>query len=152
MVKASLTMLVCVVFIACTTTARMNAPEDFGRYEEAEEYRLITAEGIVLRARVESNSPIQSLEFWAEALRNHLSNSGYLLLDELEFDADAGDGMMFDWLAPVGDDDWIYMTAIVVAEDKIVVVESAGPHELYQAYRDSIRSELGSIVVEQKLQ
>jgi hypothetical protein len=147
-VKPLLAVLVCVAIVGCTTTARMNTPEGFAHYEESEEFRLITAEGIVLRARVESNSPHQSLEFWAEALGSHLSSSGYVLLEQSGFDADSVDGVLFEWLAPVGEDDWIYMTAIVVVENEIVVVESAGPHDQYRAYREAIRASLSSVVIE----
>ena len=148
--RAPLALLVCVAIVGCTTTAGMNTPDGFARYEESEEFRLITAEGIVLRARVESNSPRQSLDFWSEALANHLSSSGYVLLEQSEFDTGVGEGVVFEWLAPVGGEDWIYMTAIIVVDDQIVVVESAGPHDQYRAYREPIRSELASIAIERR--
>ena len=149
--RTALGILLCVAAITgCATTASMNTPDGFARFEDPEEYRVVTPEGIFLRVRVEQNRPEQSLEFWAEALAHHLSNSGYTLVEQSRFQAAAGSGTWFEWLAPVGQDDWIFLTAIVVAGEQIVVVESAGPYDHYQAYREAVRAELSSIVLERR--
>jgi len=135
----------------CVTTATMDTPSGFARYVGSADYRLISPEGIVFRARVEANKPRQSLAFWAEALSNHLSDSGYALLDDSNFDTTIGDGRWFEWLAPVGAEDWIYLTAIVVTDSNIVVVESAGPNDRYREYRGAILDEINSIALRRSL-
>ena len=53
-----------------------------------------------------------------------------------------------EWLAPVSEDDWIYLTAIGVMDTQIAIVEAAGPTDLYEVYRLDIRESLESLRVE----
>jgi hypothetical protein len=50
-----------------------------------------------------------------------------------------------EWLAPVNQEDWIYLTAITVVGARIAVIESAGPAELYETYRDAIHASLATV-------
>jgi hypothetical protein len=50
--------------------------------------------------------------------------------------------MLLEWLAPVSEDDWIYLTGICVVDARIAVVEAAGPTQLFEIYRDEIRESL----------
>lgn len=145
--RAWLVLLLAVLAVtACTTPpARMSGPEGFARSGTGEYIGAISPEGVLFRLRWEANDPPQDLEFWSVALERHLVDSGYLRLDSGAFAAPAGEGTWHEWLAPVADEDWVYLTAIVVTGPWILVAEAAGPWDLYDAHRDSVRSSLETI-------
>ena len=101
---------------ACVTppTPVLERPAGFAPFEVAREYRAMSPEGVAVRVRLVKNEPAQSLAFWGEALKRHLLESGYAPLREGSFDAPAGKGLLFEWVAPVGGENWIYLTGIVV--------------------------------------
>jgi hypothetical protein len=130
---------------ACATPPPVTPPTGFAVYDESEIVRAVSPEGVRFRVHYEDHEPEQSLEFWREALRRHLDRSGYGLLAEAEFKAVSGDGVLFEWVAPVGTEDWVYLTAVVPAGDQLIVAEAAGPAELYRRRRDAIHESLESI-------
>ncbi|MFP4565090.1 MAG: hypothetical protein ACLFNX_01220 [Spirochaetaceae bacterium] len=129
----------------CAGTPSVVPPEGFAVYDDPEIVRAVSPEGVRFRVRYEAHEPEQSLEFWREALRRHLERSGYGLLAEESFSAVAGDGALFEWVAPVGTEDWIYLTAVLPAGDRLIIAEAAGPAELYRARRGAIAESLESI-------
>lgn len=139
---------VALVFGCATPPVAMDSPEGFARFSDTEEVRAISPEGVLVRARLVDNDPAQSIEFWAQALERQLADSGYLLVDSADFTADGEDGRLMEWLAPVAEDDWIYLTAIAVLGEKIAVVEAAGPAGQYQEYRSAIRDSLRTLRLE----
>jgi hypothetical protein len=74
-----------------------------------------------------------------------MKRSGYILTDEGSFSAIVGSGVFYEWVAPVGRQDWVYLTAIAVEEQTIAIVEAAAPAELYAKHRSAIRESLGSL-------
>jgi len=94
------------------------------------------------------NDPEQSLDFWTAALGRQMEESGYLLLEEGAFSGAHGPGGYFEWLAPVGEEDWVYLTAITVVEEQIVIAEAAGRFDLYQARRPELLGALATLRVE----
>ena len=137
---------VLLTFAGCVTSnLAMETPSGFARYTEGEGIRIISPEGVVARARVVDNDPPQTIEFWSEALKRQLEMSGYFLVDASDFQAVEGPGTLYEWVAPVNGEDWIYLTAIVVSESEIVIVEAAGEAGEYDLYRDAIRDSLRSI-------
>lgn len=143
--RCSLWPLAAIVLLTGCQTARMDAPSGFAVFEDREDFVSTSPEGVVVRARVEENAPAQDLEFWREALSRNMIESGYLLINEGVFDGEVGEGAYFEWLAPVGEADWVYLTAIAVNEDVIAVVEGAGPHEYYTKHQDAILSSLETL-------
>ena len=141
---ARLTALLAVLS-ACATPPPVTPPSGFAVYDDREVVRAVSPEGVRFRVHYEDHEPAQSLEFWREALRRHLERSGYGLLEEEAFSAPAGDGALFEWVAPVGAEDWVYLTAVVPAEDQLIVAEAAGPAALYRERREAIRASLESI-------
>ena len=133
------------ILSACATSPPVTPPVGFAVYDEAEVVRAVSPEGVRFRVHYEPHEPEQSLEFWQEALRRHLERSGYGLLSEATFSAVSGDGVLFEWVAPVGAEDWVYLTAVVPAGDRLIVAEAAGPAELYRERREEIRESLESI-------
>jgi hypothetical protein len=142
-----------VLTVAGCATANMDAPSGFAVFSEHDDYVSTSPEGVVLRARLEENDPQQDLSFWAEALERNLIESGYLLVDQGAgtFEASIGAGRYFQWLAPVGQQDWFYLTAIAVDEKWIAVVEAAGPHEFYRKHQEALLDSLASLRIERSL-
>ncbi|MCK4515013.1 MAG: hypothetical protein KAU31_07130 [Spirochaetaceae bacterium] len=139
-------MVTAMVVVGCVTPPiAMDTPEGFAVFSDTDVVRAISPEGVLVRARTVPNDPAQSLEFWAEALERQLTESGYLLVEKSNFTIDAGEGVLMEWLAPVSEDDWIYLTAISIVDSQITVVEAAGPTDHYDTYRTAIRKSLESL-------
>lgn len=142
---------VCLLPGCVTNSVTMDEPDGFAAFGVEQDFRAMSPEGVVVRTRSVANEPAQTLSFWAELLERHLTDSGYLMIERAEFSTDDNNGVLFEWLAPVREDDWIFLTAIVVRDDTIAIVEAAGPTDLYQEYRNDIRQSLSSLaVVEQR--
>ncbi len=127
-----------------TPRAAMDVPDGFSPYREGDDLTMVSPEGTRLRARVIDNDPPQTLEFWRTALAEHMVNGGYTLVDEGTIGRDAA---WFEWLAPVNGEDWIYLNAVRISDDAIVLVESAARVELYRRRRDAIRNALDTVTV-----
>lgn len=142
--------LAAILAVSCTTTPTVDTPAGFAGFESAELPTAISAEGVGFRLRSVENEPAQTLDFWAHALERHLTESGYLPRERTPFRAPAGDGIAFEWIAPVGADDWAYLVAIVVTGTEILIAEAAGPVELYDRHRAALGEALETIdLVEQ---
>ncbi len=145
-VTAVIAMILGMMMVGCVTPQiAMDTPEGFAAFSDTDAPRSISPEGVLVRARTVPNDPAQSLDFWAETLERQLAESGYLLVEKSDFMIDTADGVLMEWLAPVGEDDWIYLTAISVEGSQIAVVEAAGPADHYETYRAAIRRSLESL-------
>lgn len=145
---AAVTMGVLIVLGSCTTPAVVfEVPQGFARYQENGRQGAISPEGVLLSAYKTENEPEQSLEFWAEALELQLTEAGYLLLADGEFSTPQVDGRYFEWMAPLGEEDWVYLTAFCVDGGSIGVIEAAGPYETYDRYRQRIRESLETVTI-----
>lgn len=145
---AAVTMGVLIVLGSCTTPAVVfEVPQGFARYQENGRQGAISPEGVLLSAYKTENEPEQSLEFWAEALELQLTEAGYLLLVDGEFSTPQVDGRYFEWMAPLGEEDWVYLTAFCVDGGSIGVIEAAGPYETYDRYRQRIRESLETVTI-----
>ena len=118
-----------------TPRAAVDPPEGFAEYTKAKYYQAVTPEGVILRIRIVANDPKQTLSFWTEALKVHMQKSGYSLLEEESFGVSTGNGVAFEWIAPLSGEDWVYLTAIAVTDKHIVVAEAAGAYRYYKDYR-----------------
>jgi hypothetical protein len=114
----------------------------------ATEYRAVSPEGMIYRVRTLKNYPVQTLEFWAEALQNHLEKEGYRgISNGRSFETGDNSGMIYEWAMPYGNQSYIYLTAIVVSEHKIAVAEAAAEHTIYYQYREALLESLASITI-----
>jgi hypothetical protein len=140
--------LLSIAMFGCTTPdVLFEVPDGFARFDEERVQSAISPEGVRMSARTTENDPPQSLEFWSTAVERHMRQSGYYLLDDGEFSSGEIAGRYYEWLAPLGSDEWVYLTAFCVDGDAIAIVEAAGPYEYYDRYRDDIRSALGSVAI-----
>lgn len=142
---------------ACTTVqpTRLTTPAGFAEYQRSSIYRIVSPEGVVLRVRTTENKPKQTIDFWSATLERQLSRSGYALISKGSFvpkqlpsPAASSHGAYFEWSAPVGADDYTYLTAIALSGDRIVIVEAAGPIEYYRKHEGQIHSALATLTVE----
>ena len=114
----------------------------------ASQYKAVSPEGMIYRVRTLKNYPVQTLEFWAQALQNHLEKEGYRKIsDGRSFETEDNTGMLFEWAMPYGNESYIYLTAIVVSEKKIAVAEAAAEHTIYDQYREALLESLISITI-----
>lgn len=135
-----------VVLMACGGAEhRVDAPDAFRAYAEADDLRLITADGVRVAAREVDNEPVADLDFWVDAMKRHLDKRGYALAAEDCFTTKAGQkGCTLDFVLPNGAEDWVMSETIFVFGEKVVLVEAAGPFDRFQAvapaYKQSLRS------------
>jgi len=131
----------------CVTGATVATPQGFASYSDAERPTAVSPEGVGFRLRTVANDPPQDLAFWSEAISRHMVDSGYLPYARESFSSPAGAGEAFEWMAPVGEDDWNYLTAIVVTGKEIFIAEAAGPASIYADHRAAVRAALETIAV-----
>ncbi len=113
-------------------------------------YKAVSPEGMLYRVRTLDNYPKQDLEFWSNALKNHLQEEGYALtVDGESFQAGKHAGMLFEWALPYGQTSYLYLTAIVVSDEKIAVAEAAAEYKVYTAYREALKESLQTIIIKQ---
>lgn len=142
--SAAVLALALAVASCVTPGPSMERPAGFALFE-GESYRAISPEGVVVGVRLVANDPEQGLGFWAEALKVHLLKSGYRLLAQEPFRAALGEGTLTEWVAPVGGEDWVYLTALAVRGRDIALVEAAGPFRFYREHRGALLASLASL-------
>ncbi len=120
-------------------------PAGFAEIESGKIYRAVSPEGLPFRVRQFKNYPEQDLDFWKQALEVHLTQEGYQFISESEAEADGKKIVCYEWGAPCGEDDYIYLTAVKVKGKKILVAEAAGEMKLFEKYRDGILNSIKSL-------
>ena len=120
-------------------------PEGFADKQSYDEYNAISPEGVLYRIRYVRNYPEKDISFWQEAVKLHLEKEGYEFLAQEEFTAGNKEAVLFEWGAPYGHENYIYMTAIAVFGKRIAIAEAAGEYELYHTYRDALVSSIKTI-------
>jgi cytochrome c-type biogenesis protein CcmE len=130
----------------------MQLPQAFKQFEESRDYKLITADGVMLKAREVENYPEAGLEFWTDALQRHLEEQGYVVKSQDCFETTRGlDACTLDFMLPHGAEDWVLSVTLFVVEDEIILVEVAGPYDRFATIEDELDKaiktfDLGKIV------
>ena len=136
--------LIALSVVSCGPSYTMNAPDSFKRFEKSNDFKMITADGVMLKAREVDNYPEASLEFWTDAVSQHLEAQGYLVQSEKCFKTQKGlDGCTVNFLLPHGAQDWVLSETMFVVDDKVVLVETAGPYDRFA----TIEKDLGEAVL-----
>jgi hypothetical protein len=126
---------------ACTPPYTMTGPSAFKRFEESRDFRLITADGVMLKARQIDNYPKASLNFWTDAMSRHMESQGYILKSKDCFETNQGlDGCTLDFMLPHGAEDWVLSETVFVVDDQIVLVEAAGPYERFASIEKDLEA------------
>ncbi len=126
----------------------LQAPEGYAEAGAARDgsYRALSPEGLAFRVRSFRNEPVKDLTFWAEALQAHLLKEGYRPNGEARsFEAGNLPGSAREWVVPYGQESYVYLTALLVAGERILLAEAGGPYKLYLEYRASLQKSLESI-------
>ena len=147
-----LCILVAAVLALGSCTSLVQKPQGFAAVSpwnlSATRYKAVSPEGMIYRVRMLKNYPVQTLEFWANALENHLKKEGYRSVsDGRYFEAGETPGVIFEWAMPHGNQSYIYITAIVVSQKKIAVAEATAEHTIYYQYRDALIESLATIKI-----
>lgn len=128
---------------ACTPPYTMNNPDSFKRFEESRDFRFITADGVMLKARQVDNYPDASLDFWTDAMGRHMDSQGYVLKSKECFQTNRGlNGCTLDFMLPHGAEDWVLSETLFVVDDQIVLVEAAGPFERFSPVEKELKESL----------
>jgi hypothetical protein len=98
----------------------------------------VTPEGFYCRFYAEENYPAKDLAFWRDALRNKMDVSGYTALHEEGFSSAQSSACYLEWGAPLGNEDYVYATALAVKDGRLYVGEAAGEMSLFRKYRAPI--------------
>ncbi|MBA7687477.1 hypothetical protein ES703_95940 [subsurface metagenome] len=137
-----------IILLAFTGCARLTVskPAGFAESRDRGLYRAVSPEGLLYKVHLVKNYPEQELEFWGRALKNHLTREGYYFTGREEsFRAGDRPGILYEWGLPYGNEDYIYLTAIVVFDKKIAVAEAAGVHTVFRQYRQALLDSIKSI-------
>ena len=147
-----LLLALAVLFItASCARIRVEPPDGFAELKgrglwRARTYRAVSPEGMLFRIRSVKNYPPQDLDFWKEALFSHLEKEGYHQAgDELLFQASERGGVLYEWAVVYGQEDYLYITAIVPSERRIAVVEAGAEYRIYREHREAILNSLETI-------
>jgi hypothetical protein len=143
---ALLSLLVLLLLLSGCLSLSVEKPEGFAEISPFPSYRAISPEGLRYSVRTVKNYPPQDLGFWGRALKNHLQAEGYVLIRPGEgFEAANREGLLFEWGLPYRNQSYIYLTAIMLWEQDIVIAEAAGEKDLYARYREAILASLRSL-------
>jgi hypothetical protein len=130
---------------ACGPTYTMTPPTAFKRFEKARGFKLMTADGVALKAREVENYPRADLPFWTDALKRHLEARGYVTKGTACFKTTRGlDGCTLDFVLPHGVEDWLLSETVFVVDDRIVLVEAAGPYDRFMKVDADLKKALVS--------
>jgi hypothetical protein len=126
--------------LVLVTGCRLEAPSPsgFAVYDGFGPLRAVSPDGVLYRVRSEDNEPLADLEFWRQALRRHMVDAGYRLLDEGDVEADGVNGYLLELAAPLGEQDYAYLVALFVVGDELILAEAAGEVTRFQARREAI--------------
>ena len=124
-------------------------PEGFAEIKEKDHYTAVSPEGVLYSVRTAENKPQKDLNFWAKALKNHLQKEGYKILaeDGETFTTGSKQGILYEWAVPYGNEDHIYLTAVVVSGRTIAIAEAGGQHSAYRGYRGALLDSLKSLTI-----
>jgi hypothetical protein len=129
---------------------RLEPPDAFKRYEQAEGLRLITTDGVEVSAREVPHYPKADLPFWTDALKRHLLQRGYAFQEQGCFRTAKGlDGCTLDFLLPRGAQDWVLSETLFVLGERLVLVEAAGPFARFAKVAPALKQSLRTFEVVQ---
>lgn len=131
--------------ISCSRFSVMS-PQGFAELEGKRTYRAISPEGMLYRVRIEKNVPRKDLEFWGEALANHLVKEGYRLNGKAQsFTSGDREGVSYEWVLPYGNQSYLYLTALIVTDKTITLAEAAAAYPVFIRYRQALLDSLAGI-------
>lgn len=156
--RLCLVVLAVWVVCGCTTARLIDTPAGFAPYDFGDRFEAISADGVIVRAfiveppdSVDAAWPqwrrIDAADRWLVA-RGATIDARSTALGS--FDTRSGPAIAYEWATDEPSDEWIVMIAVIVGGDRWIVVEAAGPTDLYRVYEqwllDAIERSDGFIV------
>lgn len=140
----ALLIIFAMIFAACSTVPyTMKTPAHFKKYKSKREFKMITANGVKVKARQVDNYPKASLDFWKDATKEHLVKKGYSHQKTDCFKTAAGlKGCTIKFALPKGAEDWIYQETIFVVEEQLVLLEATGEFSRFAAVEKELNDAL----------
>lgn len=130
----------------CTTTSiKMDVPDGFAQYKDSAGLRAISADAVVYQIRELENKPSAGLEFWKKALKKQMIDSGYHFVAESDINGVVGLGYLIELAAPIQNEDYTYLVALYVDENRLIVIESTGEVTKVKRYREGIVTAMQNI-------
>lgn len=116
-----------------------SVPQGFAAYENQQKIRAVSPDGVMYRIRREKNEPFAELPFWREALKKRMLDAGYNFMNEEDIKAGERSGYLLELAAPLGAQDFSYLIALFVNDNKqLVIVEAAGDMTVFAKWRPEI--------------
>jgi hypothetical protein len=113
------------------------APREFAVYGKAVKgpLKAISPEGILFTVRSEKNEPKAGLAFWREAMKTHMSQSGYRIVEDTSCSMGGAPAGLLKLAAPVGNRDYLYWIAFSLSPSgkDVLVAEAAGEAKAFRA-------------------
>ena len=107
-----------------------NLPQGFAPYASGapwQDFRAVSADGVVFRVRETPNEPVAELAFWKEALKKRMLEAGYTFLSERDIKAAGGEpGYLIELTAPLGDRDYVYLIGVFRNRSHLIIAEAGG--------------------------
>ena len=120
---------------------QLEAPAGFSAYQQAgDQLRLVSPEGVKLLVRSRPNEPKAPLSFWGDAISEHLQRNGYLERARVPLEAREARaaGQLISLTRAHSGEDWGYLIAVFVDDERLILVEMSGPLSRTEAARESL--------------
>jgi hypothetical protein len=123
-------------------------PAGFANYEGVKRgpLKAVSPDGVLFTVRSEANDPKADLAFWREALKTHMSQSGYRIVEDTTCAMGKAPGGLLKLAAPVGDRDYLYWVAFSLSPSgkELLVAEAAGEAKAFRARESEIAAAMAA--------
>lgn len=139
--------LILLSFLVLAGCHSMQAPADFVQADSLQRSGYVTkavsADGVVVGLRAQSNSPYGSLEFWSAALAKDLQGRCYSPVKSEEVKSCAGrPGRLMEFSVCDRGAPFSYLVAVFMDDREVLLAEAGGPSPAVEKNRDAIRASL----------
>lgn len=142
----ALALIVMVASAGCQRT--MDIPTDFvPAYSGAHPVWAVSADGVVVALRKPYENPKNgTLEFWAKAAKNELTDRGYKLASDEEIISESGlAGRLLSFSAEKKGVAFSYLLAVYVHRGEVLIAEAGGKAEAVKPKTEDIKNALFSV-------
>lgn len=124
-------------------------PTGFAAYERGYPFQAVSPDGVLFQVRrVDPNVDGASLEYWTTAAREQLVAAGFELLREQGLEVAGQAGQLLELSAPQGPEDFIYLVALTVTGDEILLIEASGQAVRYEVRRAAVLEAARGVVLD----
>ena len=137
----------------CGHAFELETPRNFVFLDEDSEMyaeRTTSANGIVIAVREIDNDNEGNLDFWTEAIRNHVRvGKGYALLSEAEVRAASGErGKQMRFGHDENRHPYLYWITLFVTDDHVFLIEAGGRRDNFERAQPQIERALARFSID----